>query len=158
MPVYNDYLTIMCDEENVRMYIQKDGEDEKEYNGELLKDGIYTIRVEGQYITTTQRKILIDTIPPEVKVSKDHRTITFKDVSDVYKATLTSGDGKTVITLIDKSNNQLEQESSKYYTVNGDGVYYIKNEAVKVSRVFTLRVEDENGNTITPIKFKIINS
>ena len=156
IPVYNDYLTIMCDKENVNMYIQKDEEEEKAYNGELLKDGTYTIRVEGQNIETTQRRFLIDTIPPEVVVSKDHRTIKFVDVSDVYRATLTSGDEKTVITLVDKSNSQLEEDSSKYYTINGEGEYYIKNEAIDVSRVWTLRVEDEHGMSITPIKFKIM--
>ena len=161
MPVYNDYITVMCDQENTKMYIQKDKEEEKEYNGELLKDGTYTIRVEGQYIETTQRTFLIDTIPPEVTVSKDYKTFTFINVSDVYRATLTSGDEKTVITLIDKSDSQNEENSSKYYTITVDedgktNYHMINEELKKVSRVWTLRVEDENGMSITPIKFKIM--
>ena len=143
------------------MYIQKDKEEETDYNGEQLTDGIYTIRVEGQYITTTQRTFLIDTIPPEVTVSKDYKTFTFINVSDVYRATLTSGDEKTVITLIDKSDSQNEENSSKYYTITVDedgktNYHMINEELKKVSRVWTLRVEDENGMSITPIKFKIM--
>ena len=61
------------------------------------------------------------------------------------------------VLLVDKSNSQLEEDNSKYYTIDENGVYHLTDEAVKISRIYTLCAEDEYGNQITPIKFRMIN-
>ena len=75
---------------------------------------------------------------------KKYLPLIFTNASDVYRATLTSGDGKHVIILKDENTDKL---------VNG--VYKITDEDNIISRVYTLNAEDANGNSIIPIRFKL---
>ena len=143
--VYNRYLKIGCDTENVTIRIRVDGKEENDYNGEILKDGTYTVKVvQNEYINSEEITFTIDTIPPKVSVNEETRTITFEDPSDVYKATLTTGDGKTTITIKDgEGNNNIKEDGT--YHIDGTGIM-----------VYTLNVEDKYGNAITPIEFILL--
>ena len=146
--VYNDYLKINCDKKDITMYIKDGDGKEKVYDGELLKDGIYLIRVvENEYVSSAEVRFTIDTIAPTVSLDSENRRIIFEDPSDVYRATLSDGSGELIYTIKDETVNYIDDTN----------IYNIPDDAIKYSKVYVLEAEDANGNKIIPIKFKLYN-
>lgn len=120
---------------------RKEEKEFKDYNKEVLRDGIYLVEVKTEN-GLAQKNFTIDTLPPKVSGVENNKRynipqkIIFDDIKDVEVATLTKNDG----TVID-----LKANGKKEYTVKEDGIY-------------TLSVEDKYGNAILPILFKIENS
>lgn len=135
--VFRKHLSIMHNKGTATIKEAKEA-NFKPYNGELLTDGIYTIKVVAEDGTSSQKTFIIDTLAPVVTGIKAGRynvaqTIIFEDISDVGVATLTSNDGRFI---------DLKALGQSSYTVNESGTY-------------TLRVEDKYGNAIMPIVFRI---
>lgn len=110
-----------------------------EYKEGKLEDGKYTVVVTGKEETIT-RNFVVDSAPPKVtgvRTGKytEAQTITFADVKDVEKATLTN---KQTDEVIDVKKYLLENETNKYTIAYEIGAY-------------VLEVEDKYGNGIMPI-------
>ena len=110
-----------------------------EYKEGKLADGEYTVVVTGKDETIT-RNFVVDSAPPKVtgvRTGKytEAQTVTFADVTDVEKATLTN---KQTDEAIDIKKYLLENETDQYTIAYEVGAY-------------VLEVEDKYGNGIMPI-------
>lgn len=113
------------------------------YAEEELSDGTYTITVTADDGTSTTRNFIVDTKAPVISGVRNGRyknavTITFEDVNDVAIATLTNTTTNEVVDI-------------KAYLVANNVNTYI----VDVDGTYKLQVEDEHGNAINPITFKV---
>lgn len=130
--VFNQNIVLLFDKGNAK--ISKDNGKYETYNGEMLTDGNYTIKVEATDKTSTKVSFIIDTKIPAVSgVDDDYytRTVTIKleDINDTKIATLTQeGEQSNPIDL--KSQKDLK------YKVSENGKY-------------TLYLEDYHGNSYT---------
>ena len=136
--VFCKHLSIMYNKGTAMIKEQNDTSFET-YNGEVLTDGIYTIKVTAEDGTSSQKTFIIDTLAPVVTGVKAGRyttaqTIVFEDIDDVAVATLTKYSNGEVI--------DLKAEGKNSYVVDESDTY-------------TLRVEDKYGNAIMPIVFRI---
>ncbi len=62
--IYNKSIIVLYSKGTAK--ISKDNQTYTAYNGEELKDGTYTIIVEGEDGTSTKRAFIIDTQPPKI--------------------------------------------------------------------------------------------
>lgn len=114
-----------------------------EYKEEKLKDGEYTVVVTGKDETIT-RHFIVDANAPKVtgiRTGKYNQaqTITFEDVNDVEKATLTN---KQTEEVVDIKKYLEDNHTNSYTTPSTPGTYVIE-------------VEDKYGNGIMPITIVI---
>ena len=113
------------------------------YAEEELSDGTYTITVTADDGTSTTRNFIVDTKAPVISGVRTGRyknavTITFEDVNDVAIATLTNATTNEVIDI------------KKYLQESGQNTY-----KVETTGTYILQVEDEHGNAIRPITFRV---
>ena len=113
------------------------------YAEEELSDGTYTITVTADDGTSTTRNFIVDTKAPVISGVRTGRyknavTITFEDVNDVTIATLTNATTNEVIDI------------KKYLQESGQNTY-----KVETTGTYILQVEDEHGNAIRPITFRV---
>ena len=113
------------------------------YAEEELSDGTYTITVTADDGTSTTRNFIVDTKAPAISGVRTGRyknavTITFEDVNDVAIATLTNATTNEVIDI------------KKYLQESGQNTY-----KVETTGTYILQVEDEHGNAIRPITFRV---
>ena len=138
--VFNYYPVVFFNRGTAKLY--KNGV-EIEYTETELTDGTYKIIVTAEDGTSTTRNFIVDTTAPVVTGVRAGRyltavTITFEDVSDVERATLTNVSTNEVIDV----KAWLEANNTNQYVVSTTGTY-------------TLQVEDEYRNAIMPITFRV---
>ena len=114
-----------------------------EYKEERLEDGEYCVIVTGKD-KEIKRNFIVDTTPPKftgITSGKftQPQTITFDDVEDVEKATITNKDTKQVI---DIKKHLTDNKTNQYTTPSEKGRYEI-------------RIEDKYGNGVNPISIVI---
>lgn len=110
-----------------------------QYKEGKLEDGEYTVVVTGKDETIT-RNFVVDSAPPKVTGVRTGKyttaqTVTFADVTDVEKATLTN---KQTNEVIDIKKYLIENQTNQYTIAYEIGAY-------------VLEVEDKYGNGIMPI-------
>lgn len=111
-----------------------------QYKEGKFEDGEYTVVVTGKDETIT-RNFVVDATAPKItgiRTGKytESQTITFADVKDVEKATLTN-----------KKNNEVI-DLKQYLTENATNQYTI---AFEVGTTYVIEAEDKYGNAIMPI-------
>ena len=122
---------------------KKDGQTAVFVENEKLTDGEYEITVDGGDGTSTTRTFIVDTTAPVITGISTGRyqapvTITFEDVSDVYRACIINEDTQEQIVLIENGTWVVTEHQESAYIVATPGLY-------------TITAQDKYGNAIIPI-------